>query len=63
MTIKQLFFVVCDSCGAQAGGSDNMGSDARAALTLARDAGFRRRKRDGRMVDLCQRCRAAMRQV
>ena len=57
MTIKQLFYVICDGCETQAKGG--IAPDARGALTLAREADFRRRKRSGRMVDLCRRCREA----
>lgn len=56
MTLKQLFYVVCNRCEAQAGSDDNMGTTAAEALQRAQDAGFRRRKRGGRMVDLCHGC-------
>jgi hypothetical protein len=45
--------VACDDCGRAAGEAD----DAQGALVLAREIDLRRIRRDGRMVDLCRRCR------
>ncbi len=56
VTIVRMYYIQCNDCGAPAGGDDNMGDDPSEALRRARQAGFRRRKRGGRMVDLCNHC-------
>lgn len=56
MTLRRLFYVECNGCGAQAGGDDNMGTTAAEALQRAQGAGFRRRKHNGRMQDFCSPC-------